>query len=46
MLHQVRVDSKAYEIYFVIEQKVDYKIAEIIEFSINGKKINLEKYNV
>src|SRR5690625_1658931 len=39
--HQVRVDGKDYEISFVIEYKDDYKIAELIEFSVNGKIIDL-----
>src|SRR5690625_2035186 len=39
--HQVRVGGKDYEISFVIEYKDDYKIAELIEFSVNGKIIDL-----
>lgn len=39
--HELRVDGELYEIAYVIEHIDDYKIAEIIEFSVNGEKIDL-----
>ena len=37
----VHVDGEPHQIAYVIEHKDDFKIAEIIEFSVNGKKIDL-----
>ncbi|MER2175874.1 MAG: hypothetical protein ABS911_14465 [Carnobacterium sp.] len=39
--HKLDVDGKPYEVAYVIEHRDDYKIAEIIEFSVNGEKIDL-----
>lgn len=39
--HEVYVDGEPHEIAYVIEHRDDFKIAEIIEFSINGEKIDL-----
>lgn len=39
--HQLRVDGKPHEISYIIEHKDDYKIAEIVEFSVDGEKIDL-----
>ena len=38
---KLHVDGESHEIAYVIEHRDDYKIAEIIEFSVNGKKIDL-----
>lgn len=38
---QIHVDGEPYEISYVIEHRDDYKVAEIIEFSVNGEKIDL-----
>ncbi|MER2226909.1 MAG: hypothetical protein ABS916_07645 [Carnobacterium sp.] len=39
--HELDVDGELYEVAYVIEHRDDYKIAEIIEFSVNGEKIDL-----
>ncbi|AEB28785.1 hypothetical protein CAR_c00340 [Carnobacterium sp. 17-4] len=39
--HKLDVDGEPYEVAYVIEHRDDYKIAEIIEFSVNGEKIDL-----
>lgn len=39
--HKLDVDGKPYKITYVIEHRNNFKIAEIIEFSVNGKKIDL-----
>ena len=39
--HKLDVDGEPYEVSYVIEHRDDYKIAEIIEFSVNGEKIDL-----
>ena len=38
---KLHVDGEPHEIAYVIEHRDDFKIAEIIEFSINGEKIDL-----
>lgn len=39
--HRLIVDGKSYDVAYTIEHRDDYKIAEIIEFSVNGEKIEL-----
>ncbi|MDQ0209095.1 hypothetical protein [Alkalicoccobacillus murimartini] len=39
--HQLHVDGEPYEVSYLIEHRDDYKIAEIIEFSVNGEKVEL-----
>ena len=39
--HKLHVDGEPHEIDYVIEHRDDFKIAEIIEFSVNGKKIDI-----
>ena len=39
--HELDVDGELYEVAYVIEHRDDYKIAEIIEFSVNGEKTDL-----
>lgn len=39
--HELHVDGEPHEIAYVIEHRDDYKIAEIIKFSVNGEKIDL-----
>ena len=38
---KLHVDGEPHEIAYVIEHRDDFKIAEIIEFSVNGKKIDI-----
>ena len=38
---KLHVDGEPHEIAYVIEHRDDFKVAEIIEFSINGEKIDL-----
>ena len=38
---KLHVDGEPHEIDYVIEHRDDFKIAEIIEFSVNGKKIDI-----
>ena len=39
--HELHVDGEPYKVAYIIEHRDDYKIAEIIEFSIDGEKIDL-----
>ena len=39
--HELDVDGELYEVAYVIEHRDDYRIAEIIEFSVNGEKTDL-----
>ncbi len=39
--YKLNVDGESHAIAYVIEHRDDYKIAEIIEFSVDGKKIDL-----
>ena len=39
--HKLHVDGEPHEIDYIIEHRDDFKIAEIIEFSVNGKKIDI-----
>lgn len=39
--YQIQVDGNVYEISFVIAYRDNYDIAEIIEFSVDGEKIDL-----
>lgn len=39
--YKTLVDGETYEINYKLDHRDDFKIAEIIEFSINGKKIEL-----
>lgn len=39
--HNLDIDGEPYEVAYVIEHRDDFKIAEIIEFSVNGEKIDL-----
>ncbi|MEI3613149.1 hypothetical protein [Pseudogracilibacillus sp. SO30301A] len=38
---EVLVDGETYKIAYIIEHRDDFKIAEIIEFRVNGEKIDL-----
>ena len=37
---KLHVDGEPHEIAYVIEHRDDFNIAEIIEFSVNGEKID------
>lgn len=39
--HRIHVDGEPHEIAYVIEHRDDYKVAEIIEFRVNGENIDL-----
>lgn len=39
--HEILVDGETYKIAYIIEHRDDFKIAEIIEFRVNGEKIDL-----
>lgn len=38
---QIQVDGEPHTIAYIIEHKDDYKVAEIIDFSVDGEKIDL-----
>ncbi len=41
VLHRLHIDGEPFRIAYEIDHRDDFKVAEIIEFSVNGEKIEL-----
>lgn len=39
--HKLQIDGESHEVAYIIEHRDDFKIAKIIEFRVNGEKIDL-----